>query len=152
MEEQLINIYLATNVDCYGPYKGKGGYAAIMVWKGHAKVFTGTIDNGSDYRALEQATLLSLQSIKKDKMNIIIHVRNQPFVQGFSNKIRTIPRDTFFNDLDIYSSSLKAMQRQATVGLHWLPDEENEYFKLAKQAAAEAKKNTIYTKPIAAVA
>jgi len=151
-EEMPINIYIVTDVQLFGPYTGKGAYAAVLERGGYTRTIQMPVNGTTDRDAMHYAICAALASLKKDGMDIVIHTTDKPFAQSFLDNIKKCSRYTHGSDygidgipsfnMNIITAVL--MSKHRSVSVSWHETHDCDAFLQAKRLASQTKWQTWY--------
>ena len=140
-----IDIYIAANVDEYGPYKGRGAYAAILTWGPYRKTICCPVARTSGYEALKYATLAALAYLRGDRLEITVHTLDQAFALNYRNSIDNNDNvDIPGSDFNVGTLTGLLMERCATMTFTWDDGMHGPDLALAAEMAHRCKRQRWY--------
>lgn len=147
MMEQEEAIVVYTDGSCLGN-PGPGGWAAILLYKGHKKIISGAVPHTTNNQMELTAALEALNAIKKPNARVIVHTDSMYLKDGIQHYIikwrqngwktstnKPVKNQQIWLEIDKISSTLQIEWRW--VKAHDINPLNNEVDNIARKAAED---------------
>jgi len=122
-EEQIV-VY--TDGACSGN-PGKGGWAAILLYKNHKKSLYGAYRKTTNNRMELMAVIESLKAIKKKDIPVVVYSDSQYVVNGINEYLKQWEAKNFnkVKNPDLWKQVLEEMRKFTNIKFEWVKGHEN---------------------------